>query len=782
MGMMVRPTLIIPSLALAIMVVTPSVARAQLFPDLPFDSLQFTIEVVDENLIRLVDEVELKGKVDDWQFFADQVDVFPNESRLEAVGNVVYVSGDTRLAADRADVNFEDLTGIFYNAAGSVNMSDTDDIERSMFGTQEPDMFFYGETIEKVGSRSYRLAKGGFTSCVQPTPRWEMQSTSFTINLDSYVLLKNMVLRVKDVPVFYMPALYYPIQDDDRATGFLMPTWGASSYRGTSFSNAFFLALGRSHDVTMFHDWFTQTGQGTGTEYRYNLGPGSDGNLRTYFLNERETTFGQGANERVFPERRSYEVRGNARHRLTSNLTARARVDFFSNVTVRQTYHQNVFQAANQNRNISGNLSGTFGSYQLSSTYDATETFFGDRAAALWGGGPRISFGRGQTAIPGTPFYYSFESEYVRLLQRDTRFGRDGAEDSITDSGLNRFDVTPVLQIPFTRWPFLSVNTSLRFRSTYWTESRDLEAVGRPQVNVGVARNFGEIESEITGPTFVKISDTPKSGYSERMKHVIEPWVSFRRVSAIDNFNSIVRLEGIDSIVGGITQIRYGLNNRLYARGGSLGDVAREILTVALTQSYYTDARAAQYDRRFSTSFNNTFDFTKPSKLSPVSLVVRTEPTDALSGAMRAEYDTQFKAIRTISADGEYELGGWLQVTLGWSQRRFIERLRGFNDPNRLDHYVNAQASMKNRDNTLGGAFRMNYDLLRDRALQQRFIVYYNAQCCGVSFEYQTFNFRGLGSRAPLPQDRRFNVSFTLAGLGTFANVLGAFGASGPNQ
>ena len=271
MGVMVRPALIVPSLALAIMLGAPPSARAQLFPGLPFDSKQFTLEVVDENHIRFVDEVELTGE--GWQFFADEIDFFPNDSRMEAVGNVVYVSGDTRLAADRAEVNIEDLTGIFYNAFGSVNMGSEEDIERSMFGTQEPDMYFSGETIEKIGPRTYRLAKGGFTSCIQPTPRWEMRSTSFTINLDSYILLKNMVLKVKSVPVFYMPALYYPVQDDDRATGFLMPTWGASTYRGTSFSNAFFLAMGRSHDATIFHDLFMQTGQGTGAEYRYNLGP-----------------------------------------------------------------------------------------------------------------------------------------------------------------------------------------------------------------------------------------------------------------------------------------------------------------------------------------------------------------------------------------------------------------------------------------------------------------------------------------------------------------------------
>jgi hypothetical protein len=27
-----------------------------------------------------------------------------------------------------------------------------------------------------------------------------------------------------------------------------------------------------------------------------------------------------------------------------------------------------------------------------------------------------------------------------------------------------------------------------------------------------------------------------------------------------------------------------------------------------------------------------------------------------------------------------------------------------------------------------------------------------------------------------IPQDRRFNISFTLAGIGSFSNALGAFG------
>ena len=54
--------------------------------------------------------------------------------------------------------------------------------------------------------------------------------------------------------------------------------------------------------------------------------------------------------------------------------------------------------------------------------------------------------------------------------------------------------------------------------------------------------------------------------------------------------------------------------------------------------------------------------------------------------------------------------------------------------------------------------------------------LYYNAQCCGLRVDYQVFNFEGLGTRALIEQDRRFTISFTLAGLGTFTNNFGGAG------
>ena len=119
---------------------------------------------------------------------------------------------------------------------------------------------------------------------------------------------------------------------------------------------------------------------------------------------------------------------------------------------------------------------------------------------------------------------------------------------------------------------------------------------------------------------------------------------------------------------------------------------------------------------------------------------VRTWPAEGFNAQFRAEYDTQFHAIRTMSADGTIAVRDWLHATFGWSQRRFVEGLSGFNDPDRLDHYLNSASSWKAWRNRIGGVYTFNYDIKTGRFLQQRMMIYYNAQCCGFAVEYQQFD------------------------------------------
>jgi len=117
-----------------------------------------------------------------------------------------------------------------------------------------------------------------------------------------------------------------------------------------------------------------------------------------------------------------------------------------------------------------------------------------------------------------------------------------------------------------------------------------------------------------------------------------------------------------------------------------------------------------------------------------------------------------------------YSWAQQLQTTVGWSKKAFIAEREGFNDPRQLDHYINTATTVRTKDNRYGTTYSFNYDLLRSSMLQQRLTGFYNAQCCGLAVEYQTFNY----SQSLLPSDHRFFLSFTLAGLGNFSPFNGA--------
>ena len=288
-------------------------------------------DVISNSQHHYLGKVELRSG--DTTLFADEVWSYTDEKRIVATGNVLFRQGTNQISADRADFAIDTHLGTFYNASGFANIQPPrqqirpGQIAPPPIAGQETVVYFFGESIEKIGPRKYKIVDGGFTTCVQPTPRWNLHADTVILNIDHYTLLTNTVFDVKGVPLLYLPVLYYPTKRGDRATGFLLPTYGSSTLRGQSIHNAFFWAIDRSEDATVSYDWFSQAGQGIGGEYRYNLGRGNDGTIRSYFLNQNETQYVTNGATSTLPEARSYELRGSASQTLPRNFRSRASVD-----------------------------------------------------------------------------------------------------------------------------------------------------------------------------------------------------------------------------------------------------------------------------------------------------------------------------------------------------------------------------------------------------------------------------------------------------------------------
>jgi len=629
-------------------------------------------------------------------------------------------------------------------------------------------VYFFGEQVEKIGPKKYRITNGGFSTCVQPTPRWELSADTVVLNIDHYTLLRQAIFKVKGVPLLYTPIIYYPTKEEERATGILLPTYGSSTIRGQTIHNAFFWAINRSQDATFLYDWFSRTGQGAGSEYRYSLAQG-DGNLTAYSLNQRQSSYTlSGGGTTDLPASRTYEIRGNANQLLPFNMRARGQVNYFSSIETMQTFNTNIYDASRSQRSFGGNVVGAWRGYTLNGTFDRNENFYDRSSSVVSGSTPRVTLTRTERPLTAnSPVFFSMGSEFVRLVRQRN------VSDLEVDSGLGRADFSPQIRYPFKRWPFFTVSSSLAWRSTFYTRSQD-PAITDPEtrlpqiVDDGLRRQYFTMQALVLGPVFLRVWDTPGSGYAERFKHMVEPFLNVTRTSPIDDFVRIVQTDGIDGVVGNATSYTYGLNNRLYAkRKFGATSQAQEIVNVAITQSYYSDERQAQYDRQYATTGVGA----PANHFSPVSLSVRATPSINFNATLRAEFDSHYHELRTMNVQGTHNWTGRIQSTVGWSQRYFIKDLPGFNDPASLDHYLNGSTNAHTLDNRFGANYSFNYNILRSAMLQQRIQGFYNAQCCGIAFEFQRFNF-GVGSS--LPSDHRFFLSFTLAGLGNFSPFSGA--------
>ncbi len=737
-----------------------------------FSSRQMQMERVSETHWKLTGLVEVE--CERVKFFADAIEMFTDTNRLVATGNVVFSSPAARIAAEKAEFDTSTLTGVFTTASGIMTLGPKAD--RTLFAGQDPDVYFYGETIERLSDVKYRLTNGAFTTCVQPTPRWELVSGRAVITVDDHAVLRNTVLKVKGVPLMYIPYAYYPLKNGQRATGFLLPTYGTSILRGQAISNAFFLAMGRSQDATFFHDWFTKTGQGVGAEYRYVAGAGSEGNVRAYLLNQQNTSFATNTGTtNSLPQTRSFDLTARVNQPLGPHMRVRSQVDYFSSLVTQQLYQQDVFNASRRQRVVSGTWSGIWRQYSLTGGFQRSELLELTGGGLVYGGAPRASAAISPVRLWGLPVYGSVQTEYSRSVYRTT-----SAAGRVDDLGLQRYDATPTLRLPLSRWPFLTINSSATWRNTFYSDS--LDTAGRRSTDP-ISRHYLDLRAEVTGPTFSRIWDFGEGtdGGIQRLKHVIEPFGSIQRVTGEDNRARIVQLYDVrDYVVQGVTAMTYGLTNRLLVRPrprvdpvtGAVPTAAtttREFLSLAIQQTYYSQAQASQFDF----SYVSASRLPKATHYSPVAISLRSQPWTSVTATSRLEYDVSSGTPISTGIQGSVAPLRGVEVN-GDVSRIFRQQLatggKVFDTVVRVGSRVTARG--------MRASYSITRDMNRGYNVQQSIGWSYNAQCCGLAVDYQAFNYPELSALYPVSADRRINISFTLAGLGTFQNMFGAFGGT----
>ena len=230
---------------------------------------------------------------------------------------------------------------------------------------------------------------------------------------------------------------------------------------------------------------------------------------------------------------------------------------------MQQTYSHDFTQATNSNRTIDGGVSGSWRNLSVNTLFNRTETFYNEDQSTVSGRAPGFTAALSGVRLGPLPIFATVNAEAARVLYIEN-FGAESF-----DSGLGKVDFAPSIRAPLSTLPFLQVNATAAYRTTYFSESlaEDLKT----QVEVPITRRYGDLRVEVVGPVVSRVFN-PQNAIADRMKHVVEPNFSVQRRSEIENQDRIpTRAGAYDTIIGGTTQMNYGLTNRLLVRKDAAG-------------------------------------------------------------------------------------------------------------------------------------------------------------------------------------------------------------------
>lgn len=673
-----------------------------------------TLEYLRENYVIASGGVEVRYQ--DMEFQGQQVEIDLETKVVTARGDVIIDQGPRRMIGDTLTFDLESKTGSLTNAKAFV----------------DPDMYFEGEEIAKVGENIYTVKDGVVTSCSGDSPAWSFRISSGQVELEGFARAKNARFRVKKVPVLYTPYALYPAKTE-RTSGFLFPNLGYSERQGGVLGLAYFQTLGESADTTFYLDLYTEDYVAVGNEIRYRPTEATAGVFEGYVIDD---PLSDDLRWKVSWTHTSEDLpggfRGVVRYRDFSDF------DFF------RDFERDFNKISIRRLRSSGFLTGSWGQHSFTFLVSDEETFVDDDTTVTKRQLPEAEYRLRATQLGRLPVYLDMLSSVNYFSQERT---------DAFDFTYARADLLPQLTFALSSLPWLSASVIAAPRVTWYSDSLKED---EPLLSgESLTRTAFTSEGTLVGPSIARIYEREK-GFFSKYKHIIEPRWSYLYVDEFDDQDLVLQFDEIDRLQP-TNVVRYNFINRLLAKPPEeTGLGAREIMSLAIAQAFSLDE-----DRPLQSSS----DGTRTSRQGPVEARYRFNPSEMTTLEARLSYNTLFNGLNNTSLTaglrfGPHALGTtWVtrfnaetDTTTG-NQLRFLAGLQLWPNRVRLDS-------------------QLNYDFVTQVLQSQRYVLSITAQCFGIHLEYQELD---LVDR----QDQRFRFALSLKNIGTFLDLTGGTTSGG---
>ncbi len=669
-----------------------------------------------EDLISATGNVEVHYQ--NITLLADGAEVDVETKDVFAWGNVTIRSPDEAVSCDEVRFNLDTSQGEFKNVTGMI----------------QPTILYRAESIDRKSKDLYSFGKANITTCTQPVPRWQFSCSRANFKKDDYMEMWNAVLKVKKIPVFYLPYFRYPL-DKDRATGFLMPQAGYSGQKGAFYSQSFYWAPKRNMDATFNFDIFRDRGFGGGLEYRYLFSEGSGGLLNLYYFRFNDRAPADS------PEN-AYIIRFKHNQPLPSNFNIVADVDYQSSYDFLREFDNNFRRAVVSNRSSQIYISRAWSYYNFNLRVSRFETYYSQSDDSIIRKNyPQIGFTSSKMKIV-SPLYFSFTS-----LFDNWEYGWETDYEKERQRRSQSLAFSPTITVPFTSIPWLTLNSSLSANLSYYFKSYapgTTTVVNDPILSLNYSINL-----DLSGPYFSKIFYNAKN--EPVFKHIIEPTFSYRYDSPVAASDRIIAQRFFYTN----HYARYGLVNHFLIKQNNQ---PREICSLGLYQFYYFDPE--------NSPLGNQNVNGEPPRYSDLNGYFRFYPATKYNVDFSASYNPYFKSFSHLRLGANIgNIDDLVFLRMNWykSLNPYFEFAR------MRRHQIGVFCGAKIPQLSMEAQFDFDFNILEREMLYSAVTLVYHYQCIDFKGELKIFYFRD-------KPEAQFRFSFELGNIGKTTDLLGGFG------
>lgn len=373
---------------------------------------------------------------------------------IKAFCDEAVVDTQTNVGELRGNVRIEYPRGTIYGEVIRYNFVEKTAEVKNLRLSSVP-YYIYGKEGKKVSAEEYILSEGYFTTCDLVPPHYRLQAQRVLFYPGRKIVAKNVVMKIGNLPVFYLPYYVQPVKDrlprvsltpgKDEYMGFYM----LSAWR--YYFNEFF--KGRFH-----LDYYEHKGIGSGITHKYKTENLGEGVLKLYYVGDRDKVSFDEEPYIHYVGKDRYKIQLRHFWRINRDLEATLELHKFSDLYFMRDYFYREYERDTHplsyllfNYKLKKGSLSLLTQKRLNRFYSETEYL------------PQLKYELFRTPVGSSKFYVEMESSFSNLNYKNA------SPSSIDDDAL-RFDF-------FTNFTYqdkiawLNLKPSLGIRETYYSKN-----------------------------------------------------------------------------------------------------------------------------------------------------------------------------------------------------------------------------------------------------------------------------------------------------------------------